>query len=294
MRVLVTGASGVFGREIMRRLVARGHAVVGLSRRRPAGLLDRAEFVAADIRDADAVARAADGCDAVAHCAWVVGALHDDDQERRINVGGTENAIEALRRAGGRRIVFASSATAYGPQPRTPGGPVGPVVVDEATPLRPHPGHPYARHKAEVEALLASSGLDAVAIRTAVVLGRSIDNRVWSFMAAPVQLVARDRSPATWQVVHADDVGRFFVDACEAGPAGPVNLAAPGTFTTEELARVFGRRLLRTPERVLRRTVQAAWNRRAFDVSPAELDFVLDMPLMDTGRLTQEWRFTCA
>ena len=287
MRVLVTGASGVFGREIMARLVARGHAVVGLSRRRPAGLPEGVEFVAADIRDADAVARAVEGCDSVAHCAWVVGALHDADQERAVNIGGTEHVLAGMQRAGTSRIVFASSSTAYGP---TRGGP---SVVDEATPLRPHPDHPYACHKAEVEARLRAADVDAVTIRTAVVLGRGIDNRIWSFMAAPAQVAIRGRE-TVWQVVHADDVGRFFVQACEAGPAGPVNLAAPGTFSSAELAEALGRPLVNVPERALRGAVKRLWDRRLLDVSAAELDFLVDMPEMDTGRLTEDWGFECA
>lgn len=286
MRVLVTGASGVFGREIVQRLVAGGHEVVGTSRRVPDGLPAGVRHVVADITDADALGRAIDGCDVVAHCAWAVGALHDDDAERHINVGGTEAVLTAMAWVGARRIVFASSSTAYGPRPAGLG-------VDEGTPLEPHPGHTYAVHKAEVEALLAGTDVDAVSIRSAVVLGRHIDNRIWSFMAAPVQVDVKGR-PATWQVVHADDVGRFFVQCCEGGPTGAVNLAAPGTFTAQDLAAAFDRRLVHVPERVLRRGVQILWDRQAFDVSPAEVDFIVGMPIMDTARLGDAFGFSCA
>src|SRR5262245_57576353 len=89
-RVLVTGASGVFGREITARLVRAGDHVVTLSRRRPTGLPPGVRHVAADIRDADAVASAADGCDVVAHCAWVVDATAgQEDEARSVNLDGT-------------------------------------------------------------------------------------------------------------------------------------------------------------------------------------------------------------
>src|SRR5439155_4427415 len=89
-RVLVTGASGVFGREITGRLVRAGHDVVTLSRRRPVGLPAGVTHVAADIRDVEAVTRAVDGCGVVAHCAWVVNALAGQEGETRsVNLDGT-------------------------------------------------------------------------------------------------------------------------------------------------------------------------------------------------------------
>src|SRR5947209_3960643 len=96
LRVLLTGASGVFGREITERLVRQGHSVVGLSRRPPASLPPGARHVAADIRDREAVVAAADGCDVVAHCAWAIDAFYGDPAERAINIGGTENVLAAM------------------------------------------------------------------------------------------------------------------------------------------------------------------------------------------------------
>src|SRR5688500_51123 len=117
LKVLVTGATGVFGREITERLTRRGHRVVGLSRRPPALLPPGVQHVAADIRDREAVIAAAEGCDVVAHCAWAIDALYGDAAERDINVGGTENVLTAVERAGARRIDFAGSSAASRPRP---------------------------------------------------------------------------------------------------------------------------------------------------------------------------------
>src|SRR4051794_1901311 len=87
--ILVTGASGVFGREITEHLVRRGHRVIGLSRRPPASPCPEAEYVSADIRDLAAVTAAVDGCDVVAHCAWAMDTPCGDPAERAINIGGT-------------------------------------------------------------------------------------------------------------------------------------------------------------------------------------------------------------
>src|SRR2546423_3318673 len=182
LKVLVTGASGVFGREITERLVRRGHTVVGLSRRRPAALLPGVEHVAADIRDRRAVAAAADGCDVVAHCAWAIDAFYGDPAERAINIGGTENVLSAMERAGVPRIVFAGSNTAYGPRPDNRGR------LSEDEPLAPHPDMVYAVCKAEVEAMLASANVEAVTLPAPALVGRRVDNRVRNLPGRPVMV----------------------------------------------------------------------------------------------------------
>ena len=67
MRILVTGATGQTGQEIVRQALAAGHEVVALvrSETKAVSLLPGAKLVVGDGRDATALARAVDGCDAV-------------------------------------------------------------------------------------------------------------------------------------------------------------------------------------------------------------------------------------
>lgn len=285
--ILVTGASGVFGREITERLVRRGHRVIGLSRRLPANPIPGAEYVSADICDREAVLRAVDGCDVVAHCAWAIEALYGDPRERETNVGGTENVLEAMERTGARRLVFASSTTAYGPRPDNRGR------LKEDVALRPHPEASYAVHKAEVEAILASADVDAISIRSPIVVGRRIDNRVRNLFAGPALTVVKG-IPSLWQVVHADDVGRFFTLCCEQGPAGPVNLAADELLTVEQVGAAFGRRVIALPEKVLERSIATLYKRKLMPVNVGDFQFILYQPLLDTTRQREEFGFECA
>lgn len=285
--ILVTGASGVFGREITERLVRRGHRVVGLSRRAPANPIPGAEYVQADICDREAVTRAVDGCDVVAHCAWAIEALYGDPRERETNVGGTENVLAAMERTGARRLVFASSTTAYGPRPDNRGR------LTEDVALRPHPEASYAVHKAEVEAILASADVDAISIRSPIVVGRRIDNRVRNLFAGPALTVVKG-IPSLWQVVHADDVGRFFTLCCEEGPAGPVNLAADDLLTVEQVGAAFGRRVVALPEKALERSINLLYQRKLMPVNVGDFQFILYQPLLDTTRQRTEFGFECA
>ena len=260
MRIAVTGASGVLGRGLAARLLSQGHDVIGLARHRPASWSSAADFVAADIRDAGAVKHALAGADVVAHCAWAKNAAS------AVNVGGTLNVLAAMAESGSRRIVFPSSAHVYGggDAPHTESDAMSPASAD-------------GMHQARVEELLAGADVESVAIRSALIVGRGVDNWVRRVLALPAfPGASADRRV---QLIHLEDALRLFTRAVLDTElnSGTVNLAAPGDLTFREIAAALGRRLvpLRGP-RV---------------ASFAELKLVQRAPLMDTSRLREQWGF---
>ncbi|MET0191732.1 MAG: NAD(P)-dependent oxidoreductase, partial [Pseudonocardia sediminis] len=147
MKVLVTGASGMLGAAVAGTLAARGDAVTVLQRR-PSGT-PHAE-VLADIGDADAVAAAVSGHDAVVHLAARVGITGRWPEFERVNVTGTRNVVEACRAAGVPRLVHVSS-----PSVAHAGSALVGAGAGAADPVRAR-GH-YARSKAAAE-LVALGG----------------------------------------------------------------------------------------------------------------------------------------
>lgn len=166
MRVLVTGARGLFGGATARALAARGDEVTVLQRR-PAGLGLRE--VLADLGDAASLRSAVTGHDAVVHLAARVGAVGTEPEFVAANVDGTANLLAAARAAGVRRFVHVSTpSVAHGGEPLV-GAPATP-----ADPARAH-GH-YARTKAVAEQLALAADAEAggpavVAVRPHLVWG---------------------------------------------------------------------------------------------------------------------------
>lgn len=151
MRILLTGATGMTGRATALTLIARGDDVTVLQRR-PAGLDCRE--VLADLTDAVAVRRAADGQDLMLHLAAKVGAFGSWPDYERVNVGGTRAVIDACRSAGVPRLVHVSSPSVAHAGSALVGAPAG--QADPRT-ARSH----YARSKAAAELLaLAADGPD--------------------------------------------------------------------------------------------------------------------------------------
>ena len=276
MRIAVTGASGVIGRGVVLRLLSLGHDVVGLARHRPESWPSAASFVQSDIRDAAGVQRAVAGTEVVVHCAWAVNPGADHPVDREINIGGTGNVLDAMARSGTRRIVVASSAHVYGPDRGVA------ALSSEAHQLQPVSAH--GLNKARVEEMVAACGVEWVAIRAAVILGRSVDNWVRRVLASAFFPDVDGSVGRTVQVVHSDDVHRVFVRAAvDPGiDSGPVNLAAPGEPTFGEIADALGRPTVRVG-RPFRRLSSATG-----------LDLLLTAPSMDTALLRDKWNVTPA
>jgi UDP-glucose 4-epimerase len=121
--VLITGGAGFIGSHLVDALLTKGYAVRvfdDLSTGKRSNLpLDnpRVELIEGDVADADSVARAAQGCQSVVHLAAVASvqaSVDDPVKTHQSNFIGTLNVCEAMRRAGIKRVIFASSAAIYG------------------------------------------------------------------------------------------------------------------------------------------------------------------------------------
>lgn len=170
MRALVTGATGFVGSVLCLRLAVEGHDVRALCRdpaRARALAHPRVTPVRGDLLDAEALARATDGCDTVFHLAALAAVWAPDPADfDRVNVGGTRFVLEASRRAGVARVVCCSTAGVLGPsagRPRT-----------EADPREAPFFSDYERTKAAAEDLAraaAADGLPVVVVNPTRVYG---------------------------------------------------------------------------------------------------------------------------
>lgn len=154
MRCLVTGGAGFIGTALANRLVLEGHDVRvldDLSAGDPSGLRPEVAFTRGDVRDRPKLWTLLQKVDCVFHLAARVSVAESELYPREyndVNVGGTVALTEAIRDAGVQRIVLASSATVYGPQPRQP-------VPESAW---PHPQAPYAVSKLAAEHYIFALG----------------------------------------------------------------------------------------------------------------------------------------
>ncbi len=164
MKVLVTGGTSLLARRTAEALLARGDEAVMLQRGESA--VDTRQ-VRGDVRDADLVRRAVDGCDAVIHAAAKVGVIGAWEEYRSINVDGTANVIAAARELGLSRVVYVSTPSVAHAGHSLVGAQADPAVIGRMDAY-------YAESKAIAERLAlgaASDALPVVAIRPHLVWG---------------------------------------------------------------------------------------------------------------------------
>jgi len=212
MKVMVTGGTGYLGRAIVAALARRGHDLVVFARAASrSGLPGTA--VDGDIRDADAVARAASGCDAISHSAALVSIWRRRREDfDDVNVGGLRNVVAAARRHKTARIVYTSSFLALAPRDRD----------------APVPANDYARTKILADRAAdeeVQSGVPMVRVYPGVVYGpgsRTEGNLVGRLIADHL----RRRLPGLvgpelpWSYAYVDDVAEGHCAALERGAAG--------------------------------------------------------------------------
>lgn len=140
MLCFVTGAAGFIGSNLVDRLLAAGHSVVGYDnfvtgqRRFVQGALKSSSFklVEADLLNTDELGAAIAGCDMVFHLAAnadVRFGTHHPFKDIEQNLIATYNLLEAMRANGIKRIAFSSTGSVYGeatvfPTPETAPFPV--------------------------------------------------------------------------------------------------------------------------------------------------------------------------
>ncbi len=174
MTVVVTGATGHIGTNLVRTLVERGEQVRVLVRDRTAPLAGLpVEQVRGDLSDRASLERALAGAQIVYHLAAKISIVGDrDGKVRATNVDGTRNVALAAVAAGVRRMVHCSSVHAFNLY--TPDRRKG--HVDEKWPRVPDlpPHFAYDRSKAAGERALRevmAEGLDAVIVHPSGVVG---------------------------------------------------------------------------------------------------------------------------
>ena len=165
MRFLVTGGAGFLGSALANQLQLDGHEVRVLDDL-SSGERDTLEqgvfFTRGTVNDIPLLWTMLQGVDCVYHLAARVSVaqsvLYPRDYNQ-VNVGGTVSLMEAMRDAGVRRVVLASSGAIYGHQPRQP--------VQESD--VPRPDSPYAVSKWAAEQYVhtigALWGIETVALR---------------------------------------------------------------------------------------------------------------------------------
>jgi nucleoside-diphosphate-sugar epimerase len=237
MRIFVAGATGALGRQLLPRLVQRGHEVTGMTRTASkASSIEEmgATAVVADALDPDAVAQAVAHAEpeAIVHELTAisdVGSMRNVDrafvQTNRLRREGTDHLLAAGRAVGVRRFVAQSFAAWL--YERT-GGP----VKTEEDPLDPHPisavHETFEAIRYVEETVTTADWTTGIALRYGGFYGPGTS--IWAG-GEHLEPIRRRKFPivgdgkGVWSFIHIEDAAEATADAVERGERGIYNVA---------------------------------------------------------------------
>ncbi|MDX1657629.1 MAG: NAD-dependent epimerase/dehydratase family protein [Nitriliruptorales bacterium] len=291
--VAITGVAGLLGSSLAAELDGNTAVdrIVGLDLAAPHQVSsDKLAFREVDIRDPN-FDRYLDDVDVLVHLAFQMDPIRDLDTMRSINIDGTRNVFEAAVRAGVDKVVYNSSAVAYGAHPDND------FPLTEDSPLRANPGFPYAEHKLELERWLDEwlrehdDDLTVTVLRPTVVAGPGVDNFItrMSFESPRPVLVRGHRPPL--QFVHVEDVVSALVHVIEEDLPGAFNVSAEGWLSMDEVLAVAGRKPAEVPEEVAFTTTERLWDLGLSEAQPGVVPYYMHPWVVSPEKLIETgWR----
>lgn len=294
--ILVTGASGLVGRQVVRRLAAApaARSVVALDVRDPPedARVPGVVYAKGDVRDRGLTALLrSHGVDTVVHLAAVVtpGPESSRDEEYSIDVLGTENVIAACVETGVRQLVYTSSGAAYGYHPDNP------CPLTESDPLRGNPEFAYADHKRQAEEALARArrehpDLSQLVLRPGTILGTTVASPISALFERRVVVGVRG-ADAPFVFVWDEDVADCVVHGIRTGRSGVYNLTGDGAVPLREVARRLGRPYLPLPAWLLRGALGAAHAVGLSARGAEQVDFLRYRPVLSNEKLKADLGF---
>jgi GDP-L-fucose synthase len=304
-RILVTGATGLYGRTLVDRLLARGARVRAVATRTPTLPLPTAvELMIGTLADPGFADAACRGMDGLLHCAGLRGSIgiqaHQACDLLAGNIAIDFNTLEAARRAGVARVVYVSTVTVHPPME---------VFREElAWSANPHPGAQYvawAKRMAEklVEAQQVQHGLTNTAIvrpvntfgpyddfnpKTALVVPALI-NRV---LSGEDPLVVWGDGSALRDFLYVDDAVRGLLLAYRLGLGrGPINLGSGQATSIRELVEAVVAATGKSPAIRWDPSRPSGEGRKIADITRARtiLGFAPQVPLAEGIVRTVRW-----
>ncbi|MDE2378203.1 SDR family oxidoreductase [Bradyrhizobium sp.] len=296
-RILVTGAGGYLGRQVIERLAAIAGAqapaaIVAMDIRAPASRRAGVDYEVADIRSPELAAiLRRHAIEVVVHLASIVTPGRDSSRafEYDVDVNGTRNLLEACVRERVRRVIVSSSGAAYGYHADNA------AWLTEDMKLRGNEAFAYSHHKRLVEEMLAeyrelSPGLEQVVLRIGTILGATVRNQITDLFEKP-RLLAIAGSDSPFVFIWDQDVVGVIIRAIQDGPPGIFNVAGDGALTIHQIAARLGKSCLILPAWLLGGALAVLKPLGLTQYDPEQLDFLRYRPVLDNAKLKSEFGY---
>lgn len=254
--ILITGTSGYVGQELIRKLIQKKEEtgeidqIVALDIKNPSLLIAGVDYYEKDIRDKSIESIfEKHSINTVIHLACVINPNKYIDKKAmyEINVEGTRNIIECLKKFNVTTFSFASSGAAYGYYEESLNW------LTEDKPVRGNEEFPYSYHKRINEEDLKKlkethPEIKQFIFRIGTVLGKNVNNPITDLFKKPVILGIKE-SDAPFVFIWDQDLVNIFIESVFSDKDGVYNVAGDGAVPMSQIAKKLNKKYLPIPSK---------------------------------------------
>ena len=295
MNVLITGAAGYLGSQLVRFLLANSaHHIIAADIRdaSPFEQNERLTYVTLDVRDEQAAALFQQHqVETVVHLASIVtpGKNSNREFEYSVDVIGTKNILQACVASDVKRIIVSSSGAAYGYYADNA------AWLTEEHAVRGNEKFAYSYHKRLVEEMLATyrnehPQLEQTIFRIGTIMGESVNNQITNlFEQKMIYGIAGSESPFVF--IWDQDVVACFAKAIDHDKTGIYNVAGDGALTVDEIGILLNKRVLKIPPSLVYGGMFAMKRLRISQYGEEQMDFLRYRPVLLNTKLKEEFGY---
>ncbi|KMK76815.1 SDR family oxidoreductase [Alkalihalobacillus pseudalcaliphilus] len=298
MNILITGACGYLGSQLVQSLASLGleeHSIIATDIREepPAGFPKAITYLKADVRSKKVgELLEAYKIDTIVHLATIVtpGKKSNREFEYSVDVLGTGNILELAVQHHVKRIIVTSSGAAYGYHHDNPDW------ITEDTPICGNYEFSYSYHKRIVEKLMAEyrvnyPELEQVVFRIGTILGESVNNQITSLFEKKYMIGIRG-SDSPFVFIWDQDVVACLKKAVFGEEVGVFNLAGTGAMTVDDIARVLNKKVIRFPEQLIKKALFVLKRAGLTQYGEEQVRFLQYRPVLSNRKLIAEFDYT--
>lgn len=295
MNVLITGAAGYIGQQLVKLLLEQQkHHVIAADIRdvSPFEHHENLTYVRLDVRskEADTILKEYE-VDVVVHLASIVtpGKKSNREFEYSVDVLGTKNILKACVKSGVKRIVISSSGAAYGYHSDNPDW------LEETNAIRGNEEFAYSYHKRLVEEMLSDyrelhPELEQTIFRIGTILGETVNNQITNLFEKQMLIgIAGSNSPFVF--IWDKDVVQCFAQAIDHEQCGIYNLAGDGALTVDELGILLNKRVVKIPASVVKSGLFLLKRLGLSQYGEEQVGFLRYRPVLSNEKLKKEFGY---
>lgn len=300
MNILITGAAGYLGTQLVKRLIEEN---------KTAG--QKWNIIATDIR-AESTFNEEDGIryiqmdvrstlvqevmkenqiHTVVHLATIVtpGKKSNREFEYSVDVKGTENILKACADNQVKRVVVTSSGAAYGYHADNP------EWIKEDDAIRGNEEFSYSHHKRLVEELMADyrekhPQLEQVIFRIGTILGDTVNNQITNLFEKKVLLgIKGSNSPFVF--IWDQDVVGCLIKGTKGKETGIFNVAGDGALTIDDIGEILGKPVIRIPAWLIKSVLYILKRLSLSQYGEEQVNFLRYRPVLDNHNLKNDFQY---